>query len=304
MSANRKTAAMLMVIGAAVLWGFIGVFIRILSEAGLDTMQINGARSVICTILLAIVLFVYDRRLFRIEKRHIWLIAFAALMKLLMDICYVQAQLQLSLSLAAVLLSTDCYFMLIVSYFMFRGGLTPMRIFAAVIGFFGCAILVGLFTDDIGDIDAVGVLIGLAAGVAGTFYAVGLKVTMSKGYDPVTVLFYVFLFGSIMMLPIMNLPGMVTILSDRADLIAFMVVIGIFFTLTPYYLYSSGLKELEPSIVTVLLFIETATAALAGLMFYSEQITVADVIGLSMVLVSMFMVDERAKYHSVEKRRR
>ena len=51
-----------MVIGAAVLWGFIGVFIRILSEAGLDTMQINGARSVICTILLAIVLFVYDRR--------------------------------------------------------------------------------------------------------------------------------------------------------------------------------------------------------------------------------------------------
>ena len=253
---------------------------------------------------MAIVLFVYDRRLFRIEKKHIWLIAFAALMKLLMDICYVQAQLQLSLSLAAVLLSTDCYFMLIVSYFMFRGGLTPIRIFAAAIGFFGCAILVGLFTEDIGDIDAAGVLIGLAAGVAGTFYAVGLKVTMSKGYDPVTVLFYVFLVGSIMMLPIMNLPGTVTILSDRTDLIVFMVVIGIFFTLTPYYLYSSGLKELEPSTVTVLLFIETATAALAGLMFYDERITVADIIGLSMVLISMFMVDERAKYHKAKKERR
>ena len=301
MSVNRKTVAMLMVIGAAVLWGFIGVFIRILSEAGLDTMQINGLRSMICTILLAIVLLVYDRRLFRIEKKHIWIIVFAALMKLLMDICYVQAQLQLSLSLAAVLLSTDCYFMLIVSYFMFRGGLTPMRVYAAVIGFFGCAILVGLFTENIGDIDAIGVLIGLAAGVAGTFYAVGLKVTMSKGYDPVTVLFYVFLAGSIMMLPIMNLPGTVNILSDRMDLIVFMMVIGIFFTLAPYYLYSSGLKELEPSTVTVLLFIETATAALAGLMFYSEQITLADVIGLSMVLVSMFMVDERVKHHKVEK---
>jgi len=301
LSVNRKTVAMLMVIGAAVLWGFIGVFIRILSEAGLDTMQINGLRSIICTILLAIVLLVYDRRLFRIEKKHIWLIVFAALMKLLMDICYVQAQLQLSLSLAAVLLSTDCYFILIVSYFMFRGGLTPMRVYAAVIGFFGCAILVGLFTENIGDIDVIGVLIGLAAGVAGTFYAVGLKVTMSKGYDPVTVLFYVFLAGSIMMLPIMNLPGTVNILSDRMDLIAFMMVISIFFTLTPYYLYSSGLKELEPSTVTVLLFIETATAALAGLMFYSEQITLADVIGLSMVLVSMFMVDERVKHHKVEK---
>ena len=128
-----------------------------------------------------------------------------------------------------------------------------------------------------------------------------MKVTMSKGYDPITVLFYVFLLGSIMMLPIMNLPGVITVLSDRVDLITFMVVIGIFFTLTPYYLYSSGLKELEPSTVTVLLFIETATAAFAGLMFYSEQITVADVIGLSMVLLSMFMVDERVKHKKKEK---
>ena len=298
---NVKTVAMFMVIAAAILWGFIGVFIRILSEAGLDTMQINGARSIICTFLLAIILLVYDRSLFKIEKRHIWLFAFAALMKLLMDICYVQAQIELSLSLAAVLLSTDCYFMLIVSYFMFRGGLTPMRIYAAVIGFLGCAILVGLFTEDIGEINAAGVLIGLAAGVAGTFYAVGLKVTMSKGYDPITVLFYVFLLGSIMMLPIMNIPGTVTVLSGRMDLIAFMVVIGIFFTLTPYYLYSSGLKELEPSTVTVLLFIETATAALAGLLFYSEHITLADVIGLSMVLLSMFLVDERVKHNRKEK---
>ena len=36
-------------------------------------------------------------------------------------------------------------------------------------------------------------------------------------------------------------------------------------------------------------------------MFYDERITVADIIGLSMVLISMFMVDERAKYHRVKK---
>ena len=298
---NTKTAATAMVIVAAVLWGFIGVFIRVLSDAGLDTMQINGARSIICTVLLAIVLSVHDRGLFRMEKRHIWFFIFAALMKLIMDICYVQAQLMLSLSLAAVLLSTDCYFMLIVSYFMFRGDITPMRIFAAVLGFFGCAILVGLFTEDIGDIDVVGALIGLGAGVAGTFYAVGLKVTMTKGYDPMTVLFYVFFLGSIMMLPIMNVPGTAVILSDDPGLIAFMVLIGIFFTLVPYYLYSRGLKELEPSTVTVLLFIETAAAAIAGLVFYNEALTFVDIIGLSMVLLSMFLVDRRFGHGKAKK---
>lgn len=301
MSYSLKTASMLMVITAAILWGFIGVFIRVLSDAGLDTMQINGARSIVCTILIAFVLTVYDRGLFSIRKKDIWLFAFAALMKLLMDICYVQAQLVLSLSLAAVLLSTDCYFMLIVSYFLFRGDITPMRIIAAVIGFIGCAILVGLFTESPENIDAVGVLIGLGAGVAGTFYAVGLKVTMTRGYDPVTVLFYVFLLGSVMMLPIMNLPGTVAVISDDMRYLAFMVVIGIFFTLIPYYLYSRGLKELEPSTVTVLLFIETAAAAIAGLMFYSEMITITDVIGLGMVLLSMFLVDRRFTHRNAEK---
>lgn len=292
---KSKTVPALMVLTAATLWGFIGVFIRVLSDAGMDTMQINGARSIVCTVLLAIALFIHDRDLFRIDKKDLWLFAFAALMKLLMDICYVYAQTVLTLSLAAVLLSTDCYFMLIVSYFMFRGDLTPMRIMAAVIGFFGCAILVGVFTEDIGNIDAFGVLIGLGAGVAGTFYAVGLKVTMTRGYDSVTVLFYVFLLGSIMMLPIMNLPGVVVILSEDMRYLAFMVVIGIFFTLVPYYLYSTGLKELEPSTVTVLLFVETAAAAVAGLMFYNETLDAVDIIGFAMILFSLILVGKGSK---------
>lgn len=288
---NRKTVPMLMIVTAAVLWGFIGVFVRILSDAGLGTMQINGVRSLVCTCLIAMILLIYDRNLFKIDIRDIWLFVFAALMKLLMDICYVQAQLDLSLSLAAVLLSTDCYFMLIVSFFLFKGDVTWMKIFAAAMGFFGCAILVGLFTEDIGDINAVGVSIGLGSAVAGTFYAVGLKFTMMKGYDPTTVLFYVFLLGTFMIIPIMNLPGTVTIVMDDLDLLGFIVIIGIFFTLTPYYLYSRGLKDLQPSTVTILLFVETASAALAGLMFYNEQLTLLDIFGLGLILISLFLVD-------------
>ena len=83
---NARTVPAMMVIAAAILWGFIGVFIRVLSDAGLDTMQINGARSMICTVLIAIALLIHDRRLFKIEPKDIRFFAFAALMKLVMDI--------------------------------------------------------------------------------------------------------------------------------------------------------------------------------------------------------------------------
>ena len=88
---------------------------------------------------------------------------------------YVQAQLQLSLSLAAVLISTDCYFTLIASYFLFRNDVTIWKVIAAIIGFMGCAVLVGVFDENLDDIDFIGVIIGIGAAIAGTFYAVGLK---------------------------------------------------------------------------------------------------------------------------------
>ena len=93
----------------------------------------------------------------------------------------------------------------------------------------------------------------------------------------------------------MNLPGVVVILSEDMRYLAFMVVIGIFFTLVPYYLYSTGLKELEPSTVTVLLFVETAAAAVAGLMFYNETLDAVDIIGFAMILFSLILVGKGSK---------
>ncbi len=292
---DRRTLPAVMVIAAAALWGFIGVFVRILSEAGLDTMQINGARSIVCTVLLFIALTVYDRSILNIRLKDVWLFVFPALMKVIMDICYIEAQLELSLSLAAVLICTDCYFTLIVSYFLFRKDVTLPKILAAIIGFTGCAVLVGLFTEDIGKINMIGVLIGLAAGLAGTFYAIGLKVTMNKGYGSITTLFYVFLLSTLMMLPIMDLPGTVTILSDDTRYVWFLIVIVLFFTMTPYCLYSRGLKDLDPSTVNILLFVDIAASAVAGLLFYNETLDLVDIIGFAMILLSLILVGRGSK---------
>jgi drug/metabolite transporter (DMT)-like permease len=288
-----KANATAMVLIATTLWGFIGVLIRGLSEAGLDLIQINGLRSIVSAVMLFAILFVYDRSLFRINRRDVWVILFAAAAKLMMDICYVQAQVTLSLSLAAVLLSTDCYFTFFFAYLIFRDDLTVMKIAASVIGFLGCAVLVGLFSGDIGDVDSVGVFIGFGAAVFGALYTVGLKTSMDRGNHPTSVLFYVFLFGSIMILPFMDPVGSFGTVFSGWDTLGILLVLGLFFTLLPYYLYSKGLKALAPSTVNVLLFMETAMAAVAGLLVYGEMLTFADVIGLAMVLLSIFLVDRR-----------
>lgn len=291
---SGRTRAVSMVLVATVLWGFIGVPVRVLSDAGLDSLQINGARTLITTVMLAAILYCYDRSVFRIGRKDIWILLLAAVMKLLMDICYVQAQVMLTLSLAAVLLNTGCYFTLILSFFLYRSGLTPLRVLAVFVGFFGCSLMMGVFTEDLGDIDSAGLAVGLGSGLFGAIYAISLKKGMDSGIRPTSALFYIFLFGSFMILPLMDPAGTTVTVFSGWDVAGTLVILGFFFTLVAYYCYSVGLKRLEPSTVNVLLFMEVAMAAIAGLLVYGEMLTAADIIGLGLILTSIFMVEKGA----------
>ena len=289
---SGRTRAVSMVLVATVLWGFIGVPVRVLSDAGLDSLQINGARTLITTVMLAAILYCYDRSVFRIRRKDIWILLLAAVMKLLMDICYVQAQVMLSLSLAAVLLNTGCYFTLILSFFLYRSGLTPLRVLAVFVGFFGCSLMMGVFTEDLGELDSAGLMIGLGSGLFGAVYAISLMRGMDIGIHPTSALFYVFLFGSFMILPLMDPIGTAVTVSSGWDVAGTLLILGFAFTLVAYYCYSIGLKRLEPSTVNVLLFMEVAMAAVAGMMVYGEMLSPADVLGLAMILTSVFMVEK------------
>ena len=141
----------------------------------------------------------------------------------------------------------------------------------------------------------IGVLIGLAAGLVSSFYAVGLKMTMNKGYGSITTLFYVFLLSTIMVIPIMDLPGTVSILSGDTRYIGFLVIIVLFFTMTPYCLYSKGLKNLDPSTVNIILFADIAASAVAGFLFYNEILGVVDFMGFAMILFSLILVSKGSR---------
>ena len=120
-----------------------------------------------------------------------------------MDVCFIQFQIEIDLSLAGILLSVDTFFMVGISYFMFRESITPMKIAAMFIGFFGYTLVMNLYSDS-GTINLADVLHGLGPGMFGFIYAAGLKITMNDSYRPYTVLFFMFLIGSITYIPMIG----------------------------------------------------------------------------------------------------
>ena len=64
--------AYLSIISAAALWGCIGVFLRLLTAAGLDSMESVAVRSTVAAILYFFWLLFTDRAAVRVRLQDLW----------------------------------------------------------------------------------------------------------------------------------------------------------------------------------------------------------------------------------------
>ena len=99
--------AYLSIISAAALWGCIGVFLRLLTAAGLDSMESVAVRSTVAAILYFFWLLFTDRAAFRVRLQDLWYFVGTGIFSVLFfNWCYFNAISLSALSVAAVLLET------------------------------------------------------------------------------------------------------------------------------------------------------------------------------------------------------
>ena len=134
--------AWIMPIVAGIGWGIVGVFIRILTDEGLDNVTIVTVRAATGIVLTLIYLALFDRGGFRIRLKdlHLFLANTVAGVVLLM-MAYNIAVVELSLSLAAVLLSTAPAFVLLISAVLFKEKITRRKVLCMLGALLGCVLL-------------------------------------------------------------------------------------------------------------------------------------------------------------------
>lgn len=135
--------AYLSIISAAALWGCIGVFLRLLTAAGLDSMESVAVRSTVAAILYFFWLLFTDRAAFRVRLQDLWCFVGTGIFSVLFfNWCYFNAISLSALSVAAVLLYTSPVFVMLLSALCFQEPITPRKIGALLLTFCGC-VLVG-----------------------------------------------------------------------------------------------------------------------------------------------------------------
>ncbi len=295
-----KKFAPFLVILAGCCWATLGIFVRRLNEIGLRSMEIVEARSIFTVILLFGALLFFQRDMLKVKVKDLWCMAGGGLFSvILFNYCYFQTIQRASLSAAAILLYTSPVFVLLFSIPLFGEKLTRKKLICLALAFGGCALASGVGT--MGGLSPATLLLGLGSGFGYGLYSIFSRYALQRGYHPITITTYIFLFGAVggsFLTDFQPLARVVTVPEHLGYLLIYTVVT----TIIPYIAYTSGLRHVENGVAAVLACIEPVMATLFGMVIYGEWPTLGGWTGILLVLIALVWLNSPQKQKNKELR--
>ena len=289
-----KKAAPFLVILAGCCWGTMGIFVRYLNGIGLAAMQIVECRALLTTVGMFGLLGIFRRDLLRVKAKDLWCFAGGGIVSvILFNYCYFQTIQQASLSAAAILLYTSPIFVLLLSVPLFGEKLTRKKILCLAMAFVGCALASGMTAGGM-TLSPKTLLFGLGSGFGYGLYSIFSRFALQRGYHPITITAYIFLFGAIGGIPMTDF-GPIVQIAGQPEHLLYLAVYTVVTTMIPYVAYTTGLQQVENGVAAVLACIEPVMATVFGIFFFDELPTLAGWGGIALVLTALTLLNLQPK---------
>lgn len=291
----KKKLAPFYVLLAGVLWGIIGIFVRGFGERGLSSMQIVAIRLGISAVLFSLYALLFKRELFRIKLRDLWCFLGTGVLSVgVFSYCYFQSIALSSLSVASILLYTAPAFVMLFSLLFFREKMTWLKGVALVLAIVGCALATGVFGG--AKVTREGLIFGLLSGICYALYSIFSRFALDRGYSPLTITLYTFIFAGAMSLCVIDVRPVAAILTESPLSAMWCVLFAVVSCVLPYLFYTLGLKYIRPSTASIIATVEPVVATVTGALIFGEAVDFPwGYIGIALVLGSVVLVNVRVK---------
>ena len=289
-----KNKALIAVLAAGAFWGTMGFFARSLYAAGFGPLEVAQTRITTGLVFVGLYILLFNRSLFKVKWKDLWCFLGTGIVSLLLfSTCYFSALNYTSLAVAAILLYTAPFFVMLMSLLLFKEKMNGKKVFALLLAFTGCVLVSGVGGDE--EISWIGILLGLGSGFFYALYSIFGRYAINRGYGAWTMTFYTFLFCSIGCTFLCD--WQVIGSSVQADNSVLLWVLGLGFVTAflPYVLYSMGLENMESSKASILASVEPVVSALFGVFVFHETLTVWGVLGILMVLGAIVVLNVKFK---------
>lgn len=288
-----KQILYLMPIISGAMWGSAGIFVRKLTELGMNSYTVVSVRVVLAVLILAIWLGIYDKDLLKIKLKDLWIFVAGGVVGMFgLNICYNFAISELSLSLAAVLLSLSPVFVLFMAAILFKEKITPKKVICMTIAIAGCVLASGV-------LEAASTMRwsvkGIIVGTIGAFfyglYGIISKTAMERGYHAFTTTFYCLFMVMLVVIPLTNWKLVTNVVvANPVKMSVFLVIHSLCTSVLPYILYTFSIRYIDAGMASILASGEPVAAMIFGVIFFSEIPTVLSVVGIVLVIVALALL--------------
>lgn len=280
-------------IGAAALWGSLGVFGKVLYGAGLSPLEVASVRAAIGCVGLGLWLARRPARL-RIAWRDVPFFALFGLVGIALFYgLYLLAIERTTVAIAAALLYTAPAFVAGLSRLFRIERLGPGRWLALGLVLVGAFLVTGAARSVVAGGTVVSPeAIGFGLGAALTYALFTLFGKRALGrYDPLRTVFWSFAFGTLF-LALAEPPWRAVASAPQA--LPALVLMGVGPTIGAYLLYLGGLRHLPATAASMLATAEPVVAALLGVGWLGESLTADRAVGIGLIVVAAAILSSRS----------
>lgn len=289
-----KNKALFAVLAAGAFWGTMGFFARSLYAAGFGPLEVAQTRITTGLLLVGLYILLFNRSQFKVKLKDIWCFLGTGIVSLLLfSTCYFSALNYTSLAVAAILLYTAPFFVMLMSLVLFKEKMNGKKVFALLLAFTGCVLVSGVGGDE--SFSWIGILLGLGSGFFYALYSIFGRYAINRGYGAWTMTFYTFLFCSIGCAFLSDWQVIGGVMAVDSANILWVLGLGFVTAFLPYVLYSTGLEHMESSKASILASVEPVVSALFGVFVFHETMSLWGVLGIVMVLGAIVVLNIKMK---------
>ncbi|MEW5872079.1 MAG: EamA family transporter [Chloroflexota bacterium] len=303
--AARAASGYLICVAATVFWSSTAVFIRYLTETyRLPPLVLAFWRDLMLAVSLGLVLAVFQPAILRVERRF-WrfLFLYGLELSLFNSLWTVSVALN-GAAVSTVLAYSSAAFTAVLGWWLLRERLSWVKITAVTLSLLGCVFVAGAYDIDLWRANPVGIITGLASGIAFAVYSLLGKSASKQGINPWTSLVYTFA-SAVPFLLVYNLAyrwlphGVASMelfwLGDALAGWLVLAVLAVGPTVGGYGLYTVSLAYLPASVANLVATLEPVMTAVLAFLLLGERFTGPQWVGSALIITGVIILRVRGE---------
>lgn len=296
-----KKIYLILPIISGILYGSSGIFVRTLTQNGIDATTLLFLRFSIAIPVMLIAILATDKKQLKIKLNDIKLLIITAIGIIGLNVLYNIAMNTISLSIAAVLLSSAPVFVIIIAYPIFKEKITKSKVLSIILVIIGCILTTGLIEGNTSNVTGIGIIGGIGAAIFWAIYMMGSKKALENGLHTYTIVLYSILINTLILIPFTSFNQITTFVN--ADIIRNTIFLILHSTLSfaiPYILLTVSIKYMDSGSASIFTSgAEPLAALIFGMLFYSEIPTILMFSGIIITIIALAILSKSESYKAI-----